>query len=157
MIKTARLLASCGPDTASATEAWLERLGVERRCSAHTLSAYRRDICQFFEFLREHLGGAPTLAIGAGILFFVFGPDHDALTFGQVTLWIGAAAGLLLVRWWGERIFVRLGNGYLRRSQHLGPTPTTNTNREARITTATCSSPSRTRSSLGRFCGFPKM
>jgi integrase/recombinase XerC len=62
MIKTARLLASCAPDTASATEAWLERLGVERRCSAHTLSAYRRDICQFLEFLRGHLGGAPTLA-----------------------------------------------------------------------------------------------
>jgi integrase/recombinase XerC len=62
MIKTQRLLASCAPDTASATEAWLERLGVERRCSAHTLSAYRRDICQFFEFLRGHLGGAPSLA-----------------------------------------------------------------------------------------------
>ena len=62
MAKAGRLSASCATDTAGATEAWLARLEVERRCSAHTLSAYARDICQFFEFLRDHLGGAPTLA-----------------------------------------------------------------------------------------------
>ncbi|HUF46113.1 MAG TPA: tyrosine recombinase XerC [Aestuariivirgaceae bacterium] len=67
MIKTARLLESCAPDTAGATEGWLGRLEIERRCSAHTLSAYRRDISQFFEFLRGHLGGIPTLADLAGL------------------------------------------------------------------------------------------
>jgi integrase/recombinase XerC len=40
---------------------WLGYLGGERRMSAKTLEAYRRDAQQFLTFLAEHLGGAPSL------------------------------------------------------------------------------------------------
>jgi integrase/recombinase XerC len=40
---------------------WLAYLGGERRMSAKTLEAYRRDAQQFLTFLAEHLGGPPTL------------------------------------------------------------------------------------------------
>ncbi|HXX08295.1 MAG TPA: tyrosine recombinase XerC [Pseudolabrys sp.] len=40
---------------------WLGYLAAERRMSAKTLEAYRRDVGQFLGFLAEHLGGAPTL------------------------------------------------------------------------------------------------
>lgn len=46
----------------SAQSQWLAHLAGERRSSPHTLEAYERDIEQFLTFLRDHLGGDPTLA-----------------------------------------------------------------------------------------------
>jgi integrase/recombinase XerC len=40
---------------------WLGHLGAERRMSAKTLDAYRRDVHQFLAFLAGHLGGRVTL------------------------------------------------------------------------------------------------
>ena len=49
------------PDISAEIERWLAYLGAERRLSAKTLDAYRRDVSQFLNFLAEHLSGAPTL------------------------------------------------------------------------------------------------
>ena len=49
------------PDVAAEIARWLGHLGAERRLSAKTLEAYRRDVSQFLGFLAEHLGGAPSL------------------------------------------------------------------------------------------------
>ena len=48
-------------DTRSAAEDWFGWLAGERRASAHTVAAYRRDLAAFFAFLAEHLGGVPAL------------------------------------------------------------------------------------------------
>ena len=50
------------PDLAAALETWLGRLADERRRSAHTTAAYRRDVSHFLGFLGEHEGTAPDLA-----------------------------------------------------------------------------------------------
>jgi integrase/recombinase XerC len=49
------------PDVAAEIARWLDYLGAERRMSAKTLDAYRRDVGQFLGFLTDHLGAAPTL------------------------------------------------------------------------------------------------
>jgi len=49
------------PEVRTEIARWLGYLGAERRMSAKTLEAYRRDVGQFLGFLAEHLGGAPTL------------------------------------------------------------------------------------------------
>ncbi|MGE0562893.1 MAG: tyrosine recombinase XerC [Pseudolabrys sp.] len=54
-------LSAISPDAAAEVRGWLTYLGAEKRMSARTLDAYRRDVCQFLGFLAEHLGGAPTL------------------------------------------------------------------------------------------------
>jgi integrase/recombinase XerC len=49
------------PDVAAEIGHWIGHLNAERRMSAKTLDAYRRDVGQFLDFLSDHLGGAPTL------------------------------------------------------------------------------------------------
>ena len=49
------------PDINAEIARWLSHLGAERRMSAKTLDAYRRDVSQFLSFLTDHLGSAPTL------------------------------------------------------------------------------------------------
>ncbi|MBL8559660.1 MAG: tyrosine recombinase XerC [Hyphomonadaceae bacterium] len=55
-------------DTGASTPAleasvlWTEYLANERRFSAASVDAYRRDVVQFLGFLTGHLGGPPTLA-----------------------------------------------------------------------------------------------
>ena len=48
-------------DLQAALAEWQDWLAHEKRASAHTLSAYRRDLTQFLEFLSGHLGGLPGL------------------------------------------------------------------------------------------------
>jgi integrase/recombinase XerC len=49
------------PDVSAEITRWLSYLGAERRMSAKTLDAYKRDVSQFLDFLAGHLGGATTL------------------------------------------------------------------------------------------------
>lgn len=49
-------------DARRALRGWYAHLASERRASAATLANYHRDVTRFFEFLCEHLGGAPGLA-----------------------------------------------------------------------------------------------
>ena len=49
------------PDVAAEIGRWLGYLGAERRMSAKTLEAYKRDVGQFLDFLTRHLDGAPSL------------------------------------------------------------------------------------------------
>ena len=49
-------------ETRRAAQAWLTHLRAERRLAPRTLEAYRRDIRQLLDFLRDHLGGPVTLA-----------------------------------------------------------------------------------------------
>lgn len=50
------------PALVRAVEDWRAWLRHERRCSAHTLDAYGRDLAAFFAFLGEHLGYPPGLS-----------------------------------------------------------------------------------------------
>ena len=49
-------------DVAREATRWLTYLATERRMSAKTVEAYRRDVAQFLGFMAEHLGGVPSLA-----------------------------------------------------------------------------------------------
>ena len=49
-------------DLTAALETWLGRLDGERRLSAHTVAAYRRDLAGFLRFLAEHRGAPADLA-----------------------------------------------------------------------------------------------
>jgi integrase/recombinase XerC len=48
-------------DVTEAIADWTRWLESERRASAHTADAYRRDLAAFFMFLSDHLGGEPAL------------------------------------------------------------------------------------------------
>ena len=50
-----------GQDVQDAIAEWGRWLENERRASANTTDAYRRDLATFFAFLSDHLGGEPTL------------------------------------------------------------------------------------------------
>ena len=58
----AELFPFAAPNVAAEAVRWLAHLSDERRMSAKTLEAYRRDAGQFLAFLAEHRGGAPTLS-----------------------------------------------------------------------------------------------
>ena len=75
---------AAGPDLAAEAQRWLAHLAGERRASAHTLEAYRRDLRQFIAFLAEHLGGPPSI------------PDFAALLPGDVRAFMARrrAAGI---------------------------------------------------------------
>ena len=49
------------PALAAALDDWLRWLASERRMSAHTVAAYRRDVSRFLGFLQVHGGGLPDL------------------------------------------------------------------------------------------------
>ncbi|HEY4819465.1 MAG TPA: site-specific integrase, partial [Xanthobacteraceae bacterium] len=51
----------CAAEVAAEIGRWLGHLGAERRMSAKTCEAYRRDVHQFLAFLAEHLGQRVTL------------------------------------------------------------------------------------------------
>ncbi len=48
---------------ARAAAGWQQALAGERRASAHTLAAYRRDLAAFLGFMGEHRGERPSLAL----------------------------------------------------------------------------------------------
>jgi integrase/recombinase XerC len=52
----------CAAEVAAEIRRWLGHLGAERRMSAKTCEAYRRDVHQFLAFLAEHLGQRVTLS-----------------------------------------------------------------------------------------------
>jgi len=47
--------------SAHAIDEWLDWLTHEKRCSAHTIDAYCRDLVRFLDFSRDHLGYVPGL------------------------------------------------------------------------------------------------
>ncbi len=60
-------LARAADDLVGEARLWLSHLGSERRMSAKTVEAYRRDLRQFLDFLTEHNGEAPGLQTFAAL------------------------------------------------------------------------------------------
>src|SRR5579859_6646236 len=58
---------AAAPELVPVIGAWIEQLKTEKRASAHTLAAYGRDLAAFLDFLRDHHGGLPSIAILAGL------------------------------------------------------------------------------------------
>lgn len=68
----------CGHDTAQAAHEWILRMAVERRAPKTTLEAYTRDVRQFLQFMREHLGGPASIQ------------DLDDLRTGDIRAFLAA-------------------------------------------------------------------
>jgi integrase/recombinase XerC len=60
-------LLCAAPEVVHQVARWLAHLGTERRMSARTLEAYRRDVCQFLAFLAAHRGDRVTLGMLASL------------------------------------------------------------------------------------------
>jgi len=58
---------SATDDLRAAIGLWTGWLAGERRASAHTVAAYGRDLAFFLDFLTEHLGELPSLAVINGL------------------------------------------------------------------------------------------
>lgn len=61
MERSSLIFPAAAPNLAAAARDWLAHLAGERRVAALTLEAYARDVRQFLEFLRDHLGSLPDL------------------------------------------------------------------------------------------------
>lgn len=57
MTNQAQHLLPATPKLLGERDAWLKKLGQERRLSAHTLNAYERDTRQFLHFMSDYKGG----------------------------------------------------------------------------------------------------
>lgn len=87
MARPARLTPwSAAPDLVVVLDRWLEWLALEQRASAHTQSAYRRDLNGFLKFMTEHRGAAVDL------------PDLSALSAGDFRAWLAARSARNLQR-----------------------------------------------------------
>ncbi|HEY1735542.1 MAG TPA: tyrosine recombinase XerC [Methylovirgula sp.] len=93
---------------ARAAEGWLEHLAGERRSSPHTIDAYRRDLTQFFQFLRDHFGELPNVASLAKLA------TGDLRAFLAARRGAGAQNRSLLRQLSGLRSFAR----FLERNHH---------------------------------------
>ncbi len=63
---------SVSKDLAVLIEDWRAWIADERRLSPHTVTAYEIDLHQFFRFLADHLGEAPSATILAALRPVVF-------------------------------------------------------------------------------------
>ncbi len=61
MVSGGKLEFSIEAGAGSALAGWLDWLTHEKRCSAHTIDAYRRDLSRFLDFLVDYLGYLPDL------------------------------------------------------------------------------------------------
>lgn len=95
-------------DMAEQMTRWLAYLASERRMSAKTVDAYRRDVTQFLTFLAAHLGGQVTLAALARL------EPSDIRAFMAARRGAGAGARTLMRSLAGTRSFAR----HLERNGH---------------------------------------
>ncbi len=54
-------LVTLAPDLEKRIREWQDFLRYEKQVSKHTFRAYNTDICQFFSFLRDHIGQPPSI------------------------------------------------------------------------------------------------